>query len=631
MARKLATKNAETSVDSVIRSIFARLLGKTHEGRRDLYEVLGYPKMIMPEDLYNMYSRNDIAHRIVSAYPKATWRELPIVRDEQGESSELGEGHSPFCESVESFFKRMKVTRMLERADRLSTIGQFGVLFLGFDDNLSSEKPLEGKAKLLFASPYHQASVQVASYVTDTKSPRYGLPEVYTLQSFNIENTQNPGPKRTIRAHHSRVIHIAENLDQDDTNGMPRLQPIYNRLIDLEKVVGGGAETFWLNANRGMMFNVDPNLTLDEPAKTKIKEQAEELQHKLRRTLVGQGVTAQPLGSDVADPKPNAEVLLDLIAGAVGIPKRILLGTERGELSSSQDENNWSDRIQERRENHATPNILQPFIQKMIDTGNIDTPAGEWWIEWPTKGALGPVAESDILVKRTTALTQYALSPDAQMIVPPQEFRRDFLGIDPESEYEIEDPVDIPEDEPVDELPEEPADPEATDQPDIGDGEEFVDAANAAIANMAPKPLYVSRNVRNVEAFRKWAKEQGLDEYEATEPLHVTVCYSKAPMDWLAVSQSYGEDDDGSILVQPGGPRVVEQFGNSIVLSFVSDGLSWRHRELKQAGASHDFAKYQPHITICKVPEGMKIDLIEIEPYTGAIALGPEIFEDIKD
>lgn len=619
------------SNETIWRYALARLLGTSHGGKRDLYDVLGYPKTLTPEDLYNMYSRNDIAHRIVSAYPKATWREMPIIRDEEGESAEQGEGFSRFCASVDEFFDRMKVTRMLERADRLSTIGQFGVLFLGFDDGKEPREPLTGQAKLLFASPYHQLNIEVTSFETDTKSPRFGMPKIYSLRTSNLENIKNPGPVRTISAHWTRVIHLSENLDQDDTNGMPRLQPIYNRLLDLEKVVGGGAETFWMNANRGMMFNVDPTLSLDEPAKEKIKEQAEELQHKLRRFIVGQGVTAQPLGSDVADPKPNAEVLLDLIAGAVGIPKRILLGTERGELSSSQDENNWSDRIHERRVNHATPNILQPFIKRMIETGNIVESQGQWWIEWPEKGALGPVAEADILVKRTTALMQYASSPDAQLIVPAQEFRRDFLGIEPESEYEVELPVDIPEepfDEPTDEQPtEEPVDEPAEED---DNEEEFVDAGNAALANMAPKPLYVSRRVRNVEAFRKWAKEQGLDKYEAIDPLHVTVCYSKQPVDWLSVAQSFGEEDDGSLLVSPGGPRVVEQFNDTIVLSFVSDGLSWRHRELKQAGASHDYVKYQPHVSICKVPEGVKLDLSKIAPYTDAIALGPEIFADIK-
>ena len=100
-------------------------------------------------------------------------------------------------------------------------------------------------------------------------------------------------------------------------------------------------------------------------------------------------------------------------------------------------------------------------------------------------------------------------------------------------------------------------------------------------------------------------------------------------MDWLSVAESWNEGDDGSFMVHPGGPRVVERFGSCIVLSFVSDGLFWRHRTLIEAGGSHDYTRYQPHITLCEDPDNL-IDVSKIEPYTGAIALGPEIFEDVK-
>lgn len=628
MARKAApVQNAdESAMTSLARSVLGRMLGVTHAGKRDLYQVFGYNKTLLPEDFYGMYSRNDIAHRIISAYPKATWRDMPVIRDEQGDSAEKGDGYSAFTDSVDKFFEAMRIMRTMERADRLSTICQYGVLFLGFGDGKQPNEPVEGKAKLLFLSPYHQINAKVSKWNTDIKSPRYGMPELYLLTNTKLDATQDSSPSRSITAHWSRVIHIAEGLDQDEVHGMPRLQPVFNRLTDLEKVVGGAAETFWLTADRGIALWADKDTVLDDDAKKALKDQAEEFSHRLRRYFVGQGMNAQVLGSESPDPKPNAEILIDLISGAVGIPKRILLGTERGELASSQDENNWSERITERRKNHATPNILMPFINRMIETGNIAEPVGRWWIEWPEKGSLGPMAEADIAIKRATALATYANSPDAQMVVPVQEFRRDFLGMEPESEYEVELPEEIDEELPT--VTEEPDDEPAE---EAEGEEEFVDASNAAIANMAPKPLYVSRNVRNAEAIRKWAKEQGLDGFESVDQLHVTVCHSRAPMDWLAVAQSFGEDEDGSFLVHPGGPRVVEQFNDTIVLSFVSDGLSWRHRELKQAGASHDYAKYQPHISICKLAKCQEVDLSKIKPFTGAIALGPEIFEEIEE
>jgi hypothetical protein len=203
--------------------------------------------------------------------------------------------------------------------------------------------------------------------------------------------------------------------------------------------MGGGAETFWLAGNRGLMLSADKEAKFDEKDIADMKQQAEEFQHQLKRFLVGTGVTATSLGSDAPDPGPNIDKMLDEIAGATGIPKRILIGSERGELASGQDENNWNARVDERREGFATPSILRPFVNLMVATGNLPEPKGQWWPEWPEQAALGPVEESTVLANRTAALVSYSNSPAASLHVPPQEYRRDFLGMEPESEFEVAD------------------------------------------------------------------------------------------------------------------------------------------------------------------------------------------------
>lgn len=428
------------------RNRLAAFLGMTHQGRRDLYEVFGYPRLLTPVDLYAMYRRSGFANRIVTAYPKATWRDYPCIRDEKGNSSEKdSDSYSPFYAAVEEFFEARGILQVLQRFDRLARVGRFGVLVMGFQDGKDLREPLDqGRHKLLYLQPYGEPSVQVNQWDTDQRSPRYGLPLLYTVQTGNLSGGDRPVPTRSFQVHCSRVIHVAENLDEDGVYGVPPLEPIFNRLLDLEKVMGGGAETFWLTANRGMMLSADKEARLDEDDIKKMKEQAEEFQHQLRRYLIGTGMTAQVLGSEAPDPGPNVDKLLDEVAGATGIPKRILIGSERGELASGQDENNWNARIDERREGFATPSILRPFVDTMIATGNIPVPQGQWWAEWPKQAALGPVEESTLLANRTAALCNYANSPGAQLVVPEPEFRKEFLGMEPESEFAVavEEPID---------------------------------------------------------------------------------------------------------------------------------------------------------------------------------------------
>lgn len=153
------------------------------------------------------------------------------------------------------------------------------------------------------------------------------------------------------------------------------------------------------------------------------------------------------------------------------------------------------------------------------------------------------------------------------------------------------------------------------------------DAAEVENQDAAPESLYVSRRVVNVADLKKWATAQGI---ALKDDLHVTICYSRAPVDWMAVGTAWDQSEKGELTVPPGGPRMIDRFGpdqQAVVLLFASNSLNWRHREFIEAGATHDWGDYQPHITLNT--EG---DLpAAIEPYRGKLVFGPEVFEGLDD
>jgi phage-related protein (TIGR01555 family) len=187
-------------------------------------------------------------------------------------------------------------------------------------------------------------------------------------------------------------------------------------------------------------------------------------------------------------------------------------------------------------------------------------------------------------------------------------------------------------------LPPKPGEPKpgtpAPAQPKPGDNvvpiKKKVVGADGLTEDMKPLPLYVRRDVVNTDDIIAWAQAQGLDPVPAEE-LHVTILYSKTPVDWMKLG-GYGwagGDKDGILRIPPGGPRVVEPLGNegAMVLSFACSELKWRHDDMVSNGASHDYDEYQAHVTITYKGEG--VDLDTVEPYRGEIVLGPEIFEEI--
>ena len=144
-----------------------------------------------------------------------------------------------------------------------------------------------------------------------------------------------------------------------------------------------------------------------------------------------------------------------------------------------------------------------------------------------------------------------------------------------------------------------------------------------------PRTLYVRRDILNAAEIIAWAKGQGFKTTLPADDLHVTIAFSREPLDWMKVGESWSfGDGKGNLTVNPGGPRMMERFGKASVLLFSSSDLQWRHMAIREAGASWDHPEYQPHVTISYELDG---DLDAVEPYRGKIELGPEIFEEVDD
>ena len=158
------------------------------------------------------------------------------------------------------------------------------------------------------------------------------------------------------------------------------------------------------------------------------------------------------------------------------------------------------------------------------------------------------------------------------------------------------------------------------------EGDEPEDDDPAALGDAAPRTLYVRRDVLNGAEILAWAKEQGFTKTLPADDLHVTITYSRTPVDWMKM----GEPWAGKLEIEPGGPRLMEAFGeagDAKVLLFTSNELRWRHERMVEEGASWDHDEYQPHITISYDPDAPGI--AAIKPYQGRIVLGPEIFEEL--
>jgi hypothetical protein len=416
---------ALTAINSVLTDRLALAgLASSHGGARQLDTVLGYPSQLRPQDYREAYDREDIATTLVQAYPVATWRTPPQVYDDADPGSETA-----FELAFTALAREVGLWQYITRADILAGLGRYSVLLLGFDGPDNMAQPVTRARRLLYLQAYGEERATISKWVTTSTDPRFGLPEQYAIQ------IGEEGGRSTQAVHWTRVLHICDGALDNDVYGRPRLANVFNRLIDLKKLVGGGAEMFWLNARGGINAAMDAemdNLTADEEAA--LSDEMDEYEHALRRFLRTRGITLSAINHAVHDPSGPVGIILDLLAGASRIPKRILIGSERGELASQQDERNWNDRVAERQQSYAEPMLLRPLVRRLTEAGVLPAPiGGDFRVSWPDPNALSEQERADVAAKMTTALTGYANAAgrSAEEIVPREEWRETFMGMEP--------------------------------------------------------------------------------------------------------------------------------------------------------------------------------------------------------
>lgn len=402
----------------------AGVLGFQFAGDRDMYTILGYKKELKFEHYVAKYDRQDIAGRVIDLPAVDTWRNPPVIIDGD-ESTETEQPKSAFLQALVGLVNQQHLWHYLTRLDRMAGIGRYGILLIGVKGGSDLSQPIEKSSlkpgDIIYLKPFSEGSATIQTYETEKASERFGLPAFYDV----LINAGEP----KARVHWSRVLHVAEDLTEDDVFGRPRLKRIYDRLDDLTKIVGGGAEATWKTMDKGLQADIRDGFTGEAQTLTDLEAEIDEYLHGLRRFIRTQGVDITPLGSEVVDPSGLYGIIISLIAASADIPQRILIGSERGELASSQDLATWAGRIAARQTQFAEPVILRPFIDRMISAGALPAPTGgAYTVEWPSLFTMSDMEQADLASKVGQAISA-ASGGMPDVIVPPEEFRTRYLGL----------------------------------------------------------------------------------------------------------------------------------------------------------------------------------------------------------
>lgn len=341
----------------------------------NIYLDYGYPSSLKFSNFWNMYRRFGIATNVVRLPVDTGWVTPP----------EIESGNPQFERELERLEKRINLWVRIKGLDTRQRVGRYAGMFMRVRDDLNPDQPLEGtlsgESALMDMMPLYESQLEVVESDDNPNSETFGQP-IMLQYSQSVTGSRNEEANNTINIHASRIVFAAEGADDGWIYGISALEPVYNSLMDLRKVIGGGGEGFYKNASQSIVFDLKDGASAMQ-YKDKLDEfndQYDEFsKDRFRRSMWTPGMSATTLDSTLISPKDFFDVALNDVAAGSKIPATILIGQQTGRLASGEDSDHFLSGVQSRRENFMTE-MTRSIFDWCIEFGIL--PSAEYEVVW---------------------------------------------------------------------------------------------------------------------------------------------------------------------------------------------------------------------------------------------------------
>lgn len=545
---------------------------------------------------------------------------------------------------IEAEEKRLGLRQKTLKALKAARLYGGGALIMGGKGLGLPKEPLDpakvGPGALEYVHVVSRHRLAFTELDQDISSPFFGQPKSYQLS----------GTTAFVDLHPSRVIpFLAQEAPEGSTGadtfwGDPLLMSLRDAMMNADMVQAGIATLVHEAKVDTLSIPRLAELLMTEAGEAQVKNRirvANLAKSSINTRILDAEEKWETRELSFAALPDVLKLFLQIAAGAADIPATRLLGTSPDGMNATgkSDLDNYFMMIGAKQENEFRP-CLERLDAVMLPSLFGAVPK-DVYFEFAPLQKSDPVQLATIEKTRAETVKIYTdtgVIPDtalAKAAANAMVESGQFPGLekalkDAEAAGDIPDLLEEPEEDPS-ALTAGPDGKPMANPVKPGQEAALVPAAKVTTGDAEPRSLYVSRKVVNAADLIAWAKAQGFKTTTPADELHVTVAYSRTPIDWMSVEEQFGADKDGRLTVAAGGPRVVEPLGDkgAVVLMFNSWELAYRHGVIRRAGASWDFPGYQPHITITY--EAGDLDLAKVEPYRGPIVLGPEIFAEVVE
>lgn len=416
--------------------MFPRFFG-TGNTKHDHYKDFGFPEVLDFDTVYKAYLRNGIGRAAIDKTIAKTWQDNPFLLEKERDGSEGAATEETVLEKqIRERFDALRVWQHLAETDARGMVGKYSAAILRLADGKQLREPADrvpgGLDGLVEIIPAWEGQLSVSQWDQDETSETYGQPLMFQFNEANVETGKSN--HRQFQVHPSRVIVWSKT---GTVHGRSALEPGFNDLLTIEKIVGAGGEGFWKNAKGAPVLEMDKDMQLTLPAGTSPQDYADEMtkqveswQQGFDKMLLLKGIEAKALNVTLPSPEHFFLVALQSFAASMMIPLKVLVGSQTGERASTEDSDEWAQTNMSRRANFVVPNILV-LARRLVEFGIL--PDGkDWFVDWAdlTEASMGEKIERASKMADVNQKTG-----DGEWVFTPDEIRK-AVGYEPLSPAE---------------------------------------------------------------------------------------------------------------------------------------------------------------------------------------------------
>lgn len=398
----------------------------------------GYPMQIDFYMHWNMYKRNGLAAAGVNIPINLCWLDNPVIRE--GDDDEHEETQWEL--EVKRLVKRLKLFRHLKHADRMQRVGRYSAIFIRVRDGKKPDAELGmiSADQIVQLQPIWEGQLEPNEIDEDMTSDRFGLPINYTYSATGTGN-QNDKASQSFTIHHSRLITLSEDAIGGSIYGTPANEAGFNALLDWDKIRGSGGEASWLAAaNKQILTPSQPGSNITAETLDGINDALKDMKEGLDEALFLSGVESTPMNNTVPDPEIYKQMAIEEYSASVGIPVKVMVGTQSGVKAGDEDTGSLMRLMQSRRAD-ACSEYIERWLEWCYLHGVLVMPADGHSIIWSDLTAPTAMARAEFALKMTQAQSANMTAGDGQLFTG-NEIRKEF-GFEP-----LETDIEIPDETP---------------------------------------------------------------------------------------------------------------------------------------------------------------------------------------